>query len=110
MSFLSVTVPFFFFCLCLSFGTFWVKNIEISGLPHSSTGGRAYLLKVISIGHISSVLHILAKTIPVGSWEHLASLASGTFYLVPSVPHPSLLNISIQFPDPLYFSPVSSNT
>jgi hypothetical protein len=75
----SVSAPFF--SPCVSFGQeqFWVKNFEIGGWPHPSTGGCAYLLKVISTGSLSPLLGILANVNLVGSWEPLASLASGTF-------------------------------
>ena len=48
------------------------------GWPHSLTGGWAYLLEVVSTGSIFPSLCILAKVIPVGSWEPLPSLGSGT--------------------------------
>jgi len=75
----AVSVPFF--CLCLSFGQehFWVKNFEISGWPYPSTGVCAFLLKVVSTGSPSPLLGISANVIPVGFWETLAFLASGTF-------------------------------
>ena len=37
------------------------------------------VLEMVSTGSISPLLGILAKVIPIGSWEPLASLASGTF-------------------------------
>jgi hypothetical protein len=68
------------FCPCLSFGQehFWFINFEMVGWPHSLTGGWAYLLEVVSTGSIFPSLCILAKVIPVGSWEPLPSLGSGT--------------------------------
>jgi hypothetical protein len=70
------------------------------------TGGRSYLLEVVFAGSISPLLCILAKVIPVGSWEPLASLVYEILQWLSSVPHPPLLHIFIPFPDPLYLSPV----
>jgi hypothetical protein len=87
-----VSVPFF--CFYLSFGQehFWVKNFEMCGWPHPSTGGHAYLLKVVSTGSISPLLGILAKVISHGTRESLASLKFGTFYWLPPVPpHPTTI-------------------
>jgi hypothetical protein len=41
-----------FFCPCSSFAQehFWVKNFDISGWPHPSTRGHAYLLEVVFTG------------------------------------------------------------
>jgi hypothetical protein len=50
----------------------------MDGWPHSSTRGHAYLLDVVFIVSISLLLVILANVIPVGSWEPLPSLLSGT--------------------------------
>ena len=63
-------------CLCLSFAQehFWVKNFELHGGEHSSTGGHAYLREVVSIGSLSPLLGILAKVISIGSWDLLDSL------------------------------------
>jgi hypothetical protein len=96
------------FCLFLSFGQehFWVKIFEMPGWPHVSTGGRVYLLEVVSRGCISLywVLqlksYLEASCFP-GVWNFLV----GTPVL-----HPPLLHISIHSPDPLYFSPVPSRT
>jgi hypothetical protein len=78
------------------------------GWPYSSTGSRAYLLEVVSTGCcIFSLLGILAKVITIGSYEPLASLETGTFWWLLLGPHSPLLCVSIQFPEPLYFSPVS---
>ena len=65
---------------CLSLGQeyFWVKNLEMGGWTHPSTGG-AYLLKVVSSRPISHLLGILANVIYIRSWESLASLVSGNF-------------------------------
>ena len=60
-----------------------------------------------SWGSLSSLLGNLAKVIPPldsgspGVWEFLVATLA---------PHPPLLCTSIQFPDPLYFSPVPSHT
>ena len=79
MAFPSVSVPIFVLsCLAFVKEHFWVKIFEIGGWPHLSTGGRAYLLEVVSTGSISPLLLILAKVISVGSWEPLTSLASRT--------------------------------
>ena len=51
----------------------------MDGWPNPSTGARAYLLEVVSTGSISPLLDILANVIPLGSWEPLTSLVSGTF-------------------------------
>ena len=69
----------FFFCPYSSFGQehFWVKNLEMGGYPHPLTGGRAYLVEVVSTGSISPLLRISAKVITFGPWEPLTSLASG---------------------------------
>jgi hypothetical protein len=58
---------------------FWVKIFEMGRWPHPSTGGHDYLLEVFSTGSISPLLGISVNVIPVGSWEPLASLASGNF-------------------------------
>ena len=58
---------------------FWVKSFDMDGWPNPSTGARAYLLEVVSTGSISPLLDILANVIPLGSWEPLTSLVSGTF-------------------------------
>jgi hypothetical protein len=71
-------------------------------------GVGEYLTSRYGLDRFSSTLWgISANVIPVGSWEALAFLASGTFWLLPPVPHPPLLYTSVQFPDPLYISPVS---
>jgi hypothetical protein len=69
------------FCPCLSLGQkhFWIKKFEMGGWCHSSTGSHAYLLEVVSTGSLSPLVGILAKVIDDGSWQPLASLASGTF-------------------------------
>jgi hypothetical protein len=78
---LSFSLCSIFFCPCLSFGQehFWVKNVEMGGWPHPSTECWACLLKVVSTGFISALFCISTKVIPIGSWNTLASLASGTF-------------------------------
>lgn len=77
---------------------------------HPLTGGHAYLLEVDSIGHLSHLLHILAKVIPFEFWKPFASLESWSFLGLLPVPHPPQLYVSIRFPGSEYFSPVSSNT
>jgi hypothetical protein len=62
---------------------------------------------MVSTGSPSPLWDISANVILLWSWEALAFLASGTFWLLPLVPHPSLPHTSLQFPDPLY---ISSNT
>ena len=52
----------------------------------------------------------LMPYIPIGSWEGLAFLASGTFWLQPLVSHLPLLHTSVQFSNPLYIFPVFSHT
>jgi hypothetical protein len=58
----SLDGPFFsfcsIFCPCSSFAEehFWVKNFEMGMWSHLLTGGRAYLLEVVSTGSISSSL------------------------------------------------------
>ena len=49
------------------------------------TWSHALLLEVVSTASISLLLHILAKVNPVGSWEPLASLASGKVNDYPGV-------------------------
>ena len=78
--------------------------------PHPSGGLSAYPLLVVSKGTISFLLGILATIISVGYLDHLTYLTSETLYFLHLVTHPSLPHISILFPDPLDFSPVSSNT
>jgi hypothetical protein len=65
---------------CLSFGQkhFLFKNFEMGRWPHPLIRGRAYLVEMFITGSISPSLYITAKVIPVGYWEHLASLAPGT--------------------------------
>ena len=72
-----------------------MRNFEMGGWPHPLTGGCAYLLEIVSTDSISTLLYILAKVIPIGSWELLASLASGTLQWLPLVPNPQLLHIFI---------------
>jgi hypothetical protein len=69
------------FSLCVSFREeqYWFKIFEMSGKLNPSTGGRAYLLEVVSTGSISPLLDIFANVIFFGSWEFIASLESGTF-------------------------------
>ena len=64
----------------LSFGQkhFLFKNFEMGRWPHPLIRGRAYLVEMFITGSISPSLYITAKVIPVGYWEHLASLAPGT--------------------------------
>ena len=87
------------FCPCISFGQehSWVKNFVMGGWPYPTIRGQAYLLEVLSTGSISPLLCISAKVIPVGSWEPLTSLVSGTLQWLSPVPHPPLLHIFIQF-------------
>jgi hypothetical protein len=53
----------------LSFGHehFWVKNFEMLGWPHPSTGGHVYLQDVVSSGFISPLFGISAKVIAIFS-------------------------------------------
>ena len=48
---------------------FWVKNFEMAGWPHPSTGGHVCLLEVVSLVFISQMLGISANAIPIGSWD-----------------------------------------
>jgi len=41
--------------------------------------GHPYLLNMVSTGSLSPLLGIFAEVLPVGSWEPLGSLTSGTF-------------------------------
>jgi hypothetical protein len=68
------------FCPCVFFRQekFGLRDYEMSGWPHPSTGGHAYILEIVSSGSISPLLDIKANVISNGSWEPLASLASGT--------------------------------
>ena len=50
---------------------------------------------MVSTGSLSSLLGISANVIPVGSWEPLAFLASGTFWWLLPVPHLPLLHTSV---------------
>ena len=80
MAFPSVSAPFFFYpCFSFRQEQFWVKIFEMGGWPHPSTGDCTYLQEIVSTGSVSPLLAILADVIPVGSWELLSSLASGTF-------------------------------
>jgi hypothetical protein len=45
---------------------FCVKNLEMGGWPHHSTGDNAFLLEVVSSGSISQLLDILKNIIPIG--------------------------------------------
>jgi len=65
---------------------------------------------MVSTGSFSPLLGISANVVPVGFWESLAFLASGTIWWLSPVLHPPLLHNTVQFPDPLYISPVSSHT
>ena len=83
-------------------------------MPHSSTGGHAYPLHMVSTGSIFSSFDISDNVLPVGSWETLGSLAYPwipsiwDFLVTSSSSPPPLLHTSFQIPDPLYFSPTSS--
>ena len=97
------------FCPCISSRQkqFQVKIFEMGGWAHPSTRGYAHLLEVVSSGSISSLLGISANIFAVGSWEPSfpwnLGLSSGSSNL-------PLLHISIHFPGPLDFSPLSSHT
>jgi hypothetical protein len=108
MAFPSVSAPYF--CPCSSFRQekFWVKDFDVGGWPDPSTRGHVYLLEVFSSSFISLLLGISANVIPIGSWEPLTSLASGTFLWFPSVPHLPLQHIFIHALGPLDISPLSS--
>ena len=49
----------------------------------------------VSTGSPSPLWGISSNIIPVGSWEALAFLASGTFWLLLPVPHPLSLHTSL---------------
>jgi hypothetical protein len=55
------------------------KILKMSGWSHFSIEGHVYLLEMVSSGSISRVLGILAKIIPIESWEPLTTQVSGTF-------------------------------
>ena len=75
----SVSVPFFVSIFPLDRNISGLKFLRcMGGRYHSSTGGHAYLLEVVSTGCISPLLGILSKVITVGSSEPLAYLESGT--------------------------------
>ena len=67
----------FQFFPCLSFGQehFWVKNFEMHGWPHPSTGGCAYPLEVVSTSCISPLLGILGPGRLLSPWS--LGLSSG---------------------------------
>jgi hypothetical protein len=44
---------------------FWINIFEVDRWPHSSTGGHAYPLELVSTGSISPWLGISAKVLPV---------------------------------------------
>jgi hypothetical protein len=79
MSFPSICAPSFCPCVSLRQDQFCVEKFEIGKWPNPSTGAHAYIQEVFSKGTFSPLLSIPANVIPVGSWEPLASLASGTF-------------------------------
>jgi hypothetical protein len=56
-----------------------LKNLRWVGDFNPPLGDHIYLLEVVSSCYISPLLGILANVIPIGSWEPVASLASGTF-------------------------------
>jgi hypothetical protein len=95
------------FCPFLSFGRehSWVKSFEMGAWSHPSTGDCAYLLEEVSTGSVSPSLFISAKVM-----EPLTFLVSGTLQWLSPVPHLPLLHNFIQFPNPLYPSPVLSST
>ena len=81
---LSFSLFHIFFCPCFSFRQeqFWLETFEMWGWPHPSTWGHVYLLEVVFSGSISSLLDIWIfhlMSFPIGSWEPLAFLVSGTF-------------------------------
>lgn len=79
MAFPSISAPLFVPAFPFDKEELWIYNFEVGGWPHLSTGGCAYPLDMVSTGSISPLLDILAKVFPVGSWEPLEFLASGTF-------------------------------
>ena len=85
------------------------SNTERSvGGPIPPLESPVHLLEVISSGSISPLLGILAKVIPIETGDLLTSQISGSFYRFLPPPSPPLqLHISIHFPNPLGFSPVS---
>jgi hypothetical protein len=59
---------------------------------------------MVSTSSPSPLWAISANVIPVGSWDTLAFLASGTFWLLVPVSRSPLLHTSVQFPDCLHIS------
>ena len=55
------------------------RIVKMGRWPHASAGDYVYLLEVVCLGSTSSLLGISAKVVPIGSWEPLTSLVSGTF-------------------------------
>jgi hypothetical protein len=92
-------------CPCISFNQdqFWLKFWRQVGGPIPQRGGGGIGEGIPNPWILSPQVlwGISANVIPMGSWEALAFLASGTFWLLPSVTHPPLLHTSVQFPDPL---------
>jgi hypothetical protein len=65
---------------------------------------------MVSTGSLSPLLGISANIFPVRSWEPLAFMVSGTFCWLRLVSYLPLLHTFVQFPDPLYISPLFSHT
>jgi hypothetical protein len=55
-----------------------LRKFVMGGWPHPSSEKLLYLLEVVFSGSIAQLLGISADVIPIGSWEPLAFLASGS--------------------------------
>jgi hypothetical protein len=95
---------------------------KMGGSPYFFTGSPVYLLEVVFSVSISPLLGVLAKVIPIKSWEPLTSQVSGIFRGSPCPPNPwsyifllILLPLWAPFlsppmPDPTLLSPTTTTT
>jgi hypothetical protein len=111
MTFPSISALFFVPAFPLDRNNSVLNLFKMDRYHHSSTVGCAYLLEVVSTGSPLPLIGILA-VIPIAYWELCLpwSLGFSSGYHQFPTPHPPLLHISVQFPDSMYFSPVSSHT
>lgn len=85
----SVFVPFFVPVLPLDRNISGLKYFQLGGWLQPSTRVHAYLVEVVSTGSICPYLHIMAKVIPIGSWEPHISMVPGTLQWLSPETHSS---------------------
>jgi hypothetical protein len=79
MAFPSVFAPFLVPAFLVDRNNFESKNLRYMGDPIPQLGAMSIFWMVVSSGSISPLMGIQTNVIPIGSWEPLTSLESGTF-------------------------------